>query len=42
MNAHKLANTLCFGKFDDMKFQQFAVVAKAMPFSNLGSETARG
>lgn len=26
--AYKLANTLCQGRFDDMKFQQFALVAK--------------
>jgi|ERR1019366_4500955 2-polyprenyl-3-methyl-5-hydroxy-6-metoxy-1,4-benzoquinol methylase len=30
-SAYKLANTLFLGKFADMKFQQFAVVAKAAP-----------
>jgi 2-polyprenyl-3-methyl-5-hydroxy-6-metoxy-1,4-benzoquinol methylase len=29
--AYKLANALSLGKFADMKFQQFAVVAKAAP-----------
>lgn len=29
--AHKIVNAFFFGKFTDMKFQQFAVVAKAAP-----------
>ena len=41
MNAYKVVNTPCFGKFDHMKFQQFAVVAKAVQFSNLGIKMGR-
>ena len=39
--AYKLANTLFLGKFGDMKFQQFAVVAKAAPLRHSEQATRK-
>jgi SAM-dependent methyltransferase len=40
--AYRLANTLSLGKFDDVKFQQFAVVAKPSPVLQNEARTGQG